>query len=102
MYKHTIGMLSTPTGRCFLYYLFRFQVSFLESELKQKSQQSQQHIEDLVSLQNHLTSLKEQNMQEVEEVKKSALEEVSMVSFVCRRVSSEGAVLGRVKWKVEK
>ena len=64
--------------------LSSFQVLFLEKELKQKSDQAQQHIAELSSLQHELSVAREQARLDAERVKATLEEEVDKVCvFVC-------------------
>ena len=59
------------------------QVLFLEKELKQKSDQAQQHVAELSSLQHELSAAREQARLNVERAKRTLEEEVDKV---CVRV----------------
>ena len=68
------------------------QVLFLEKELKQKSDQAQQHIAELSSLQHELSAAREQARLNVERAKRTLEEEVDKVCVrvcVCVRVRAE-------------
>ena len=55
------------------------QVLFLERELKQKSDQAQQHVAELSSLQNELSAAREQARLNVERTERALEEEVDKV-----------------------
>ena len=61
------------------------QVLFLERELKQKSDQAQQHIAELSSLQHELSVAREQARLDAERAKETLEEEVEKVC-VCIRI----------------